>query len=860
MNTFLNAMTFPDKTVYPVSSRNEKDFLNLTSVYLDAVFRPAIYKNPNIFYQEGWHYEMEEGGEPIYNGVVFNEMKGAFSSPDTRLFDGLMGMMFPDTSYGWVSGGHPAHIPELTYEEFLTAHRDFYSPANCFIYLDGSVPLEATLTMIDGYLSSAEELGYAHEVVMQEPKPHAEVTEYYEAPENGDAMLIAGQPAGGWDDRLKLTALSVLAKYLTGSNEAPLKKAVLESGIAKDASLIVEDSVAQPFSALMVRQLDASRKDELMALIRDFAATHKINKADLRATMDQMEFSVRDAQEPKALMRNILGLNTWLFGGDLMDGMTFTPLFKALGEKLEGDYFDALLAELTFDCDGSATLLLLPSPKKGEEERAEEAARLAAASAKWTDADRAAIVEMNKKLSAWQATPDSEEDVAKLPVLPIEEISREVACISTEVTEIGGRPALYHKTSSGEIVHYVFYFSLGDKTVREIRTLSFMTNLLGQLPTERHSVTELELMTKSTLGHLDYSVEIYQDRCDTQVCKPYFTVSFSALTHKEADALALVREIITETRFTGEELREIIRIITAQGRESMYHGIMAGGNRFASQRASSHFFAASALEEIAGGYDFYCHLKALEESFDGKIGDIQAELARLAEAVFASSRVTVSVAAGDMRDAAAAFIAALPAGEACDESMTYPTDGKTVSEAIVIPAPVAYAAMSGKCSAEYTGGMALLGNVMNYDYLWNEVRVKGGAYGCGFRVSAAGNIAFSSYRDPSPVNSVKTFAAADEFLGGFVKETSDLTQHIIGAAASQEPLLHERMQAKRAAADYLVGITAEERNLWRRQLLEMTPEALGAASQWLKSSEYARCIVGGENTLTEADGWDKHSL
>ncbi len=859
MNTFLNAMTFPDKTMYPVSSRNEQDFLNLTKVYLDAVFCPAIYENPNIFYQEGWHYELAEGGEPSYNGVVFNEMKGAFSSPDTQLNQGIMSLLFPDTSYGFVSGGVPAHIPELSYEEFLQAHQEFYSPENCYVYLDGTVPLNKVLTMIDGYLSKHPG-GKAHDVIMQGTAPYTEQTQYYEGEDDGDALLITAQQIASWDDREKLMALTALCNYLTGSNEAPLKKAILESGIAQDATLFIEDSIAQPFIALQVRQMDGSRKEELLALVRSFLASHAINKEDLRATASQMEFSIRDADEPKGLMRNILSMNTWLFGGDLLEGMTFNPLFEAVRKGLESDYFDTLLKEIAFAGENCGTLLLLPSCRKGEELRSEEAQRLQGAAAQWTEADRKAILELNENLAQWQATPDSADALKTLPVLPIEEIGSEIAQISTKQSKICGRPVLYHKTASGEISHYGLYFSLADKSAEELQTLSFMTNLLGELPTASHDLPQLQQLQKSILGHADYNLVTYQDRKDTNACKPYFAVTFSALTSKEAEALALVREILLETCYTGQAQQDPIYFIASQGKESLYQGIIAGGNRFASLRAGSHLFAASALAEKTEGYDFYCWLKDLNENFHDRIEALQTQLEALSKAVFCTSRLTVSAASGKESAHLEGFLKSLPEGTGCQELRSDPVDGKLAKEAILIPAQVSYAAASGKCEVPYRGGMDLLANIMNFDYLWNEIRVKGGAYGCGFRTSSSGNISFSSYRDPSPCNSVGVFAGAGDFVESFCAQNNELSQYIIGAAASQDPLLHERDQASRAMGDYFMGITPEERNTWRKQLLETTQESLAAAASWLRKAQYAQCIVGCKEALADNADWEVFTL
>ncbi len=854
MNTFLNAMTFPDKTMYPVSSRNTQDFLNLTSVYLDAVFCPAIYRNPNIFYQEGWHYALEEeGAMPSYNGVVFNEMKGAFSSPDTLLNQGIMTLLFPDSCYGYVSGGHPEHIPQLSYEQFLDAHRSFYAPNNAKVYLDGAVPLEEVLTMLDGYFTRCP-LGQTHVLTMQGDLPYRAEVQYYEAEDDADAMLIVGQRMGTWQDRKTLMALAVLSGYLTGSNEAPLKKAILESGIAEDATMFVEDSIAQPFIALQVRQMDGSRKDELLALVRDFLSRHTIDRKDLLATVDQMEFTFRDAQEPKGLMRNILGMNTWLFDGDILDGMTFTPLFAALRQEQE-DYFQALLAEITLSGDNAAELLLLPASQKGIQDAQAEEDSLSAAASAWSREDRKNLVQMNETLALWQAASDTQENLDTLPILPISQISGEIDQIPTQLCQIGGCPVLVHKTSQHDICHYRLFFSLADLSVEQIQKLSLMTNLLGELPTASSTVAQLEQLKKSTLANLDYNVVAYQDREQAQLCKPFFAVSFSALAHKETAALELVRQILLETSFGGDAAREWIRIILSQGQEGMRQSIIAEGTRFASLRAASHSFAASLLAEKAEGYDFYCCLKSLNEDFDSQIEQLQKDFAELAGTVFCAVRLTISLAAGTCTEAVQELIRKLPEGKKCPDAMHLAVDGELAKEAIVIPSAVSYAAASGCCPEAFHGGMDLLTGILNYDYLWSEIRVKGGAYGCGFRASSGGSITFSSYRDPSPMRSQKVFADADTFVKDFCGQNTSLDSYILGAAASQEPLLHDRESAQRAAGDYFMGITAQQRNLWRKQLLAMTGDDLLAAAQWLHSIPYAQCIVGCKDALEGTDGW-----
>lgn len=377
MKTFLNAFTFPDKTMYPVSSRNETDFLNLMQVYLDAVFCPAIYENESIFHQEGWHYELEDAGaDPIYKGVVFNEMKGAFSSVDTKLETEMNRLLFPDTCYRFVSGGDPKKIPSLTYEQFLKAHSEYYHPSNAKIYLDGNVPLDRVLTILDEeYLSKYEKSDAKHEIAMQQPLAHAEAIEYYEIGEEEDtdekAQIAFGKLVCDFSDRKKLMALMVLSSYLTGSNEAPLKQAILQNGLGQDVSLLVMDGIAQPYSLLRICNTEYESRNEIKRIVRETAEkllTDGLNPEELNAAIDELEFQTREGEEPKGLIRNINILNSWLYNGDVELYLLNDELFQFLRDAVNTDYYEKLLACILLDSEHTAELYLLPSKTKGAED------------------------------------------------------------------------------------------------------------------------------------------------------------------------------------------------------------------------------------------------------------------------------------------------------------------------------------------------------------------------------------------------------------------------------------------------------------------------------------------------------------
>ena len=863
MNTYLNAMTFPDKTVYPVSSRNEQDFMNLTQVYLDAVFAPAIYENPCIFWQEGWHYELHEEDEaPIYKGVVFNEMKGAFSSSDTLLGHTLMRKIYPDTCYRYVSGGDPKHIPDLSYEQFLNAHRKYYHPSNARIWLDGAVPLERVLVLLDSYLSRFEARENGHNIPVQKPTVASETVEYYAIGEDEDmesmTHMALGKVVCDWSDCKKLMALTVLSSYLTGSNEAPLSRAILSGGLAQDVSFGVVDGIAQPYCALNIRNTEFEHRDQIKRLLQK--TVHRLiidglDRNQLEAVINQLEFQTLQMNEPKGLMRNIIALNSWLYGGDPMLYLTYRELFAQIRQEIGTGYYEALLRETLLDTSNMAEVYLLPSKTKGEEDRRDEKARLMHAGATWTAEERSHILEMTRRLEKWQNTPDTAEALESLPELSLAEISFEPEQIITEEFNLDGTKILLHKVDENGIVHINLYFSLADFRPEELSAVSFMTNLLGELPTRQYSGIELQQQIRMSIGAINFHVTAYAKKEDLTQCCPYFVVSCSALEERIPAAMDLIAEILTNTVFAGPESAEAIRNILLQGEDSMRHSIMMNGHRFASRRAMAHFTASSAAQERMDGYGFYCWLRSFSANTDTQMETFQSFAASAADRIFRSGRMTLSVTAKE-RCADAESIISLLAGpkEQLLETMTVPVDGIAEKEAIQIPAGVSYAVSAGnirKYGFHYEGGLSVLSTILSYGYLWNEVRVQGGAYGCGFQAGESGNIMFYSYRDPDPHRSLQIFSKTADYVHGFCASGEPLDKYIISTVASSEPLMTAAQKGASADADYFCGISYADRRQIRHQMLTLTPHDLLRYCDLFEtmSEQNAHCVVGSPDDL-----------
>ncbi len=859
MNTFLNAMTFPDKTMYPVSSRNDQDFMNLTEVYLDAVFAPAIRTNKNIFYQEGWHIEMDgPDATPTYKGVVFNEMKGAMSSVDDIIMEGMLAAAYPDTCYGYNSGGDPRVIPQLTYEQYMSMYNRYYHPSNSRIWLDGAVPLDRVLEMIDGYLSRFERSDEKHVIAQQVPRA-CEKTQYYEvsAEEGTDnkAMLSLGKIVGTWKDVVRCYAGDILADAIAGSNEAPLKRALMSAGLCQDMTMEVDSSIAQPGMMLTVKNIDPANAPAIRELIRKTAAElceKGINKDDLLASINRYEFRLREPNEPAGLMRNIMALSTWLHDGDPLTYLVYDEAFAALRAMVDNGGFEALLHDLLVKEDDLVVVHTLPSTTLGEEMRAEEAAKLEAISAKWTAEDKAAVLELNEKLHAWQQTGDSPEQLATLPVLDLSEVSPDPMLLHTEETNVDGATILYHRAATNGIVHLNYYFRLTDCSLGELCALKGIGALLGKLPTKKHSAAELQQTIKLHLGRLFFSLETKEKAKCADAATPVLRVTCSVMADKVALAKDLIREILTETDFTQvEKIREIV----LQQAEHARQYCIGAGHVLALSAANSHYSAANAVNEALNGYTSVKYNLDLAAHFDEQIGALVALVeAKLAAAV-CKSRLVLSVTANEPVDVAP-ILADYPAGTPVALAAAYTTN-VPMKCGIKIPAQIGYGVLASDMNREWDESGRVAANILSLSYLWNVIRVQGGAYGCGLRLGANAAAAYS-YRDPTPARSLQMYRGAADFLREFVASGERIDKFVISTISDTEPLMSPRDEGAVADGRWFSGKTEEDLRRERAQILATDGEKL---LSWCPVLEHmaangAVAVVAHEEALKacEAEG------
>lgn len=857
LKTYLNAMTYNDKTVYPVASRNDRDFYNLIDVYMDAVLNPIALTDERVFRQEGWHYEIDEGENLCYNGVVYNEMKGAYSSPDNLAEEELMNMLFPRSPYSRDSGGNPKNIPELTYEGFCAAHARFYNPSNAQIFLDGRVKLDEILPLLDSYLAKYENRRSATEISLPPHTPGERREVEYEISRSEDEegkcrIFLAGRSCP-YDDVKRNLALSTLALALAGSNEAPLKRALLDSGLCEDVSLQVSDGLLCGFYELDIYNVKREKVDTVIGLAKEMLTKvykNGLDKERLRALFNSAEFKHRErdfGSMPKGLVFGLTMLDTWLWGGDPAAGLDLTSVFAELRQEIDGDYFEELLHD-TFIKEEPVTLLLTPSRTLGERREAEEAKMLAEIKAKMTEEELSRVAAEASALKEWQAREDSPEALATLPTLKITDVDPTSEKLPTKFTEPLGRPCYEFTAPTSGIIYLDLYFDVTDLTADELLLLPTLSALYKNVPTEHYSVAELKNLLLSRLGNLSINPVSLSTVDGTP--RAYMNLSVSALDECRGDVLALLPEVLYTSRLADK--REL-RTIVSQSKLGAEEAFISAGHAQALSRASAYFLPVAAIEENLSGYEQYAFISALDKSFDGECDGLIERLIALADRIFRRERLTVisTVQDGD-EDFYRELISAVKDGG--NESAPSPVTalGKR-NEGIVIPSQVSYAvtATDALCGRETDGSQMVVRSIISYSHLWNSVRVRGGAYGAGLVPRRNGTLAYYSYRDPSPRRSVDCYAESGEFLRKFVESGEPIEKLIIGALGDYDTLTTPRSAGSKAGVNVLRGWTPEMEDEFRYRLLHTDRDDLLRAAELLERAADAPgvCIIGPASAL-----------
>ena len=865
LNTFLNAMTYPDKTCYPVASCNDRDFQNLMHVYLDAVFYPNIYKKEEIFRQEGWNYHLEKKEGPLkYNGVVYNEMKGAFSSPDDVLEREIMNSLFPDTTYGCESGGDPVNIPDLTYEEFLDFHRRYYHPSNSFIYLYGNMDMEEKLAFIDEhYLSAFDALSIDSEIREQEPFARVkDIQKNYPVSENegeeDNTYLSYNMVVGKAADINLSLAFEVLDYALLSAPGAPLKQALLDAKIGKDIYGSFEDGIKQTYFSIVAKGANLSQKEEFVKVIRDTLtqiAEKGIDKKAVTAGINYYEFRFREADfssYPKGLMYGLDILSSWLYD----DAKPFCEVqllegFEFLKKALEEGYFEKLIRKYLLDNTHGSVLSLVPERGLAAKRDKELEEKLENYRSSLSDEELTQMVERTKALEAYQEAEEDPEALNCIPMLSREDIKKEITGLTNEEHFVDDSLFLYHDVCTNGIGYADLLFEIHDFDVNTVHYLGLLKSVLGAVDTENYSYGELFNEVNARTGGIAYGIEVFDSAKDPDEFRAMFAVRGKALYPEMDFMFSMIREVLTTSRL--EDTKRLYEII-ARVKSRAQANLVSAGHSTAVLRGASY---ASPM----AGIGYYQFIEKLEKDFDSCKDEIVKNLRKVMEEVLRPENFCVSYTGEResldvVKTQAAEIKKVLFNGQKPEAVKQAPCVKK--NEAFKTSGQVQYVAQNGnflKKGLEYTGALDILKVILSYDYLWINLRVKGGAYGCMSGFKRNGESFLVSYRDPHLKRTLEVYQGVPDYIRAFEADEREMTKYIIGTISNKDVPRTPQMQGSISKTAYFSRITEEMLQKERNQILGAQKEDIQALAALVEAvlSDEQICVVGSETAIEKAE-------
>jgi len=869
LNTFLNAMTYPDKTVYPVASCNDKDFQNLMHVYLDAVFYPNIYKTDKIFKQEGWHFDLQSPEDELtINGVVYNEMKGAFSSPDDVMYRAQMEGLYPDTTYGVESGGDPEVIPELTYENFLAFHQKFYHPANSYIYLYGDMDMVEKLEFMDEkYLSHFEEIQVDSEIALQKPfegESRVFIKEYpisESEKEEESAYLSWNVSIADSLDKELYVAFQIVDYALCSAPGAPLKQALVDKKVGKDVYSLYESTLRQPYFSVVAKDTSLEKQSVFLETIEEVVKNIVKNGFDEKALMagiNYYEFKYREADfgsYPKGLMYGLQSLDSWLYD----EKQPFLHIeanetFAVLRKKAKEGYFEELLQKYLLGNPHKAVVILKPKKGLAEENDAKLAAWLAEKKASFTADEIVKIVEETKALEAYQEAEDSKEDLAKIPLLAREDIGKEARKIVNEECAIGDVPVLKHEVFTNGIAYLRMIFECKEIPADLLPYLGIFKGCLGLLNTENYSYGDLFNEINIVTGGMSAVNNCYSNIDDLNQYRLTLEIKTKVLYDNISKAIELMREVLMTSDFTdAKRLQEII----AEGRSRTQSQMMSAGHSVAVNRALSYGSASAELSEVTSGVPFFRLVTDLDDRFEENKEALIDKLQRLAKVIFRKENLMVDfvgTAEGyeKLAEPVTGFAEALYTGPV--EKGNYIPVVSRKNEGYMTSGQVQYVCRAGNFRRKglpYTGALRILKVMMGYEYLWTNVRVKGGAYGCMCGFGKSGESYFVSYRDPNLGKTIDIYEKAAENIAAFEADERTMTQYIIGAISDLDTPMNPAAVGLFSLSAYMSGLSQEVLQKERDEMLVTTAEDVRALAAYIEAfmSEEFLCVVGNTEKI-----------
>ncbi len=870
LNTFLNAMTYPDKTVYPVASCNDKDFQNLMHVYLDAVFYPNIYEREEIFRQEGWHYEIEDEKAPIeINGVVYNEMKGAFSSPDDMLDREVFNTLFPDTAYSFESGGDPADIPKLTYEKFLEFHRTYYHPSNSYIYLYGDMDMEEKLIWMDqAYLSSFDKIQIDSSISLQ--KGFSEIvtkTKEYsitnEEPLEDNTYLSYNLVIDTSLNRELYLAFQIIEYALLAAPGAPLKQALLDRKIGKDIMSTYENGVYQPYFSVIAKNANRSDLEAFLDTIREVLQGIVKNGMDQKALLagiNYYEFRYREADYgsyPKGLMYGLQAYDSWLYD-ETKPFMHIEELetFALIKSKVDSGYFEELIQKYLIDNTHGSIVIVEPKRGLTAELDQKEAERLAAYKAGLSADEIKQMVLQTENLIRYQEEPSTKEELETIPLLQRDDIDRKAQPFILTEKHVANTLLLQHNLFTNGIGYLNLLFDTKDVPYELISYMGILKNVLGFISTEHYSYGDLFNEINQNSGGISAGVTSYADARKDDAYQLKFEVRAKVLYGRLDFAFRMISEILFTSDFTDEKrLYEILAMLKSRIQMSM----TSSGHSTAALRALSYCSQTAKLSDMMSGLEFYRLVDRLESHFEEEKADLTAKLQKLMKYIFRPENLMVDYTANDegyakLEREIEPFKKQLYTEPVTAEDYTITTETK--NEGFKTSSKVQYVAVAGnykKAGLPYTGALKVMKVILGYDYLWNNVRVKGGAYGCMNSFSKVGDSYFVSYRDPNLEKTLEVYHGAAAYLKSFAADERTMTKYIIGAVSDLDLPLSPSAEGSRALTSYLAHETYEDIQRERDAVLSVSEEKIKNLASYVEAmiSQNMLCVLGGEEKIEE---------
>lgn len=873
LNTFLNAMTYPDKTVYPVASCNDQDFKNLMDVYLDAVFNPNITKYEEIFKQEGWHYELTGKDDELkINGVVYNEMKGAYSSPDEVLSSQIYRSLFPDNTYSKDSGGNPEYIPKLTYEAYLDFYHKYYHPSNSYIYLYGDMDVVERLEWLDKEYLSLYDYKKVNSEINKQPafdeikNVEAQYSITMDDSQENKTYLSYNRVVGDTLDEMLYQAFDVLDYALVSSPGAPVKQALIDAGIGDDVYGSYDAGILQPVFSFVAKNANASQADEFESIIENTlkeVVKTGINKEALLAGINSSEFKFREAdfgQFPKGLLFGLNCLDSWLFD-DMKPFIHLECLgtFAKLRKAVDTDYFEKLIQEYLLDNTHGSSVTVKPKRGLGNEREEALANELSDYKASLSDEEIKKLIEDTEHLKKYQEEPSSDEDLRKLPMLTRADMKKNAMPFSNIEDELLDVKVVRHDIESNGIDYISFLFDAGDFAQSELGYLGFFTNALGLVSTEKYSYTDLANATNIYTGGISTGTASHPDIKDRNNFVFKFEVKLKVLEKNLDKALELMEQMLLSSDFTDtKRLGELVAQIKAR----LQANLSSSGHLVAAMRSMSSFSRYALYQDELKGIAFYRSICRIEKELSESPKSVSDKLAAIAKKLFARNRMLISFtgnneAYGNAKPSLEKVIAGFDKMSAVGNQAE--VHFNTAKEAFIDASQIQYVAKTGDfiCEGyEYTGALRLLRIILSYDYLWINVRVKGGAYGCMNTFLRSGESYFVSYRDPNLSDTLDVYDRIPEYIKSFSPDERDMTKYIIGTFSALDTPMNPEAKGSRSLSAYLEGITYEQIQKERNEILNAQPEDIRRLADLVEAvlKKDSICVIGNENMIKESAG------